>query len=323
MRVLVTGGTGFIGSEVVRLLLEAGDRVKVFSRSRDLRPLFTGDLEVVHGDLENARSLIAALDGIDVFYHVGEIKNSSKAASEKNVKLMEEMLREVKAKGVKRIIFVSSITVSGVPLDIPADEDTAPRIVLNDHYTDCKRRSENLLIDHAGNVEYAILRPAPVYGPGSRYLGRLIDALASLGSVGVPFPGNGENLAPLVHIRDLGQAIVRAGKEPAAAGQIFNVSDGTRHSWREFLQRIVEALGKRLRILPLPRLVLQLAALPVDLLSGFFGVSLDPLGYITYFSEDIFFENSKAKALLNWEPRHFLPEGVKDMIDFYVQRNTS
>ena len=320
MRALVTGGTGFIGSEVVRLLLDAGDTVKIFSRRTDVRALFTGDVEVAQGDLENVRSFIDALDEIDVLYHIGEIKNSSKAASEKNVRLMEETLKKIKAKRVKRIVFVSSITVSGIPSDIPADEDTAPRIILNDHYTDCKRRSENLLIDRAGDVEYAIIRPAPVYGPGSRYLGRLIAMLGRLGPVGLPFPGNAENLAPLVHVRDLSQAIVRAGREPAAAGQIFNVSDGLRHSWREFFQGIAEALGKKLRILPLPRLVLQLAALPVDLVSGFFGVSLDPVSYVTYFSEDIFFDNSKTRRLLNWEPRYSLSEGVKDMIEFYVQR---
>ena len=320
MRALVTGGTGFVGSEVVRLLLDAGDTVRIFSRNKDLQAHFTGNVEVVQGDLGNADSLIDAMDEIDVLYHIGEIKNISRAASEKNVRLIEETLRKIKTKRVKRVVFVSSLTVSGIPSDIPADENTAPGIILNDHYTDYKRRAEKLLIGNAGDVDYAIIRPAPVYGPGSRYLGRLIDMLGRIGPVGVPFPGNAGNLAPLIHVRDLGQAIVRAGREPAAAGQIFNVTDGVRHSWREFLQAVADTLGKKLRIFPLPRLLLKLAALPVDLVSGFFGISLDPVSYVTYFSEDIFFDNSKTKKLLNWAPRYSLSEGVKEMVEFYVQR---
>jgi len=318
MRTLVTGGTGFIGSEVVRQLLNAGDAVRIFSRRKDTTALFSGNVEVAPGDLGHAQSFIDALDDIDVLYHIGEIKNTSIAASEKNVRLVEETLRHINAKKVTRIVFVSSITVSGIPSTMPADEDTAPRIILSDHYTDCKRRSENLLIGNAGRVECAIIRPAPVYGPGSRSLGRLIEVLDRFGPVGIPFPGNAENLAPLIHVSDLAQAIVRAGREPAAAGQIFNVTDGLRHSWREFLGAITERLGKKLRILPLPRLILHLAALPVDLVSGFLGISLDPVSYVTYFSEDLFFDNSRAKRLLNWEPRYSLSEGVKEMTEFYL-----
>jgi nucleoside-diphosphate-sugar epimerase len=318
MRILVTGGTGFVGSEVVRQLLGAGYAVRIFSRKKDVSDLFTGNVEVAHGDLLHVRSLIDAMDGIDVFYHIGEIKNTSKAAAEKNVRLLDEVLRQIKGTGVKRIVFVSSISVAGIPSTVPANEDTAPRLILNDHYTDCKRRSETLLRENAGDVEYAIIRPAPVYGPGSRYLGRLIRILDRLGPVGIPFPGNAENLAPLIHVSDLSQAIFGAGTEPVAAGQTFNLTDGTRHSWRQFLEMITECLGKKLHIIPVPRLLLQLSALPLDLFSGFLGISLDPVSYVSYFSEDLFFDNSRARNLLNWQPRYSLSKGVKEMTEFYA-----
>jgi nucleoside-diphosphate-sugar epimerase len=323
MKALVTGATGFIGMHVVRNLLDGNHSVRIFSRKKEISGVF-GDrkVEIAAGDLENVMSLIDALGDIDVFYHIGEIKNTSKAASEKNVRLLEEVLGDAKNKREKRIVFVSSITVAGIPSSIPANEDTAPGIIMNDQYTDCKRRSEKLLRENAGEVEYSIIRPAPVYGPGSRYLGRLISLLNSLASFGIPFPGNADNLAPLIHVSDLASAIYRAGVEPAAAGQTFNLTDGLRHSWREFFEIITERSGKGLRIIPIPKLMLQLSALPLDLVSGLLGISLDPANYVNYFSADIYFDNFRARNLLNWQPHYTLEEGVKEMKEFYGKMNT-
>ena len=322
MRALVTGGTGFIGRQVVRRLLDDNHHVRVFSRGNVNADMFGGrSVEVASGDLANARSLIDALDGMEVLYHIGEIKNTTKAASEKNIKLIEELLGQVKSQKIKRIVFISSITVSGIPSAVPADEDTVPKIILNDHYTDYKRRAEKLLIENAGDVEYSIIRPAPVYGPGSRNLGRLVRFIGRFGPFGIPFPGNAGNLAPLIHVGDLSSAIASAGIEPAAAGRIFNLTDGLRHSWRDFLEAIAKRLGKRLRIVPLSRLLLQLSALPLDLVSGFLGISFDPVSYIAYFSENLFFDNARARNLLNWQPHYSLSEGIDDMIAFYEKKN--
>ena len=117
------------------------------------------------------------------------------------------------------------------------------------------------------------------------------------------------------------EAALRAGgREPAAAGKIFNITDGLRHTWREFLQTVTGRLGKKLRILPVPPSLLQFAALPLDLVSGFFGIRLDPVSYVTYFSEDLYFENSKARDLLNWQPRSLLTEGVDEMVTSYEKK---
>jgi len=321
MRALVTGGTGFIGRQVVRRLLDDNHHVRIFSRGNVNADMF-GDrsVEVASGDLANAGSLIDAMDGMEVLYHIGEIKNTTKAASEINVKLLQEVLGQVKRQKIKRIVFVSSITVSGIPSTMPADEDTVPRIILNDHYTNYKRRAEKLLVENAADVEYVIIRPAPVYGPGSRSLGRFINIIGRFGPFGVPFPGNAENLAPLIYVGDLSSAIARAGTEPAAAGRIFNLTDGLRHSWRDFLEGIAKRLGKRVRIVPLSRMLLQLSALPLDLVSGFLGISLNTVSYVTYFSENIFFDNARARNLLNWQPRYSLVEGIDDMIAFYEKK---
>ncbi len=317
MKALVTGGTGFIGSQVVSRLISQQHGITVFVRDKAL-PAWPKDgrIEVISGDLREPSSLLKAMEGIDVLFHLGEIRNTTRSASEKNVQLMEEIVRHRSAAGVKRIVFVSSITVSGIPSSFPADEKTPPRVILKDHYTAYKTKCEEILADQAGDG-YAVIRPAPVYGPGSRYLGRLITAVERIGPVGIPMIGAGRNNAPLVFVKDLAAAICQAGIMPQAAGQVFNISDGIRHSWLEFLTAIAERLGKRLRIVPVPPLLLKVSAVPLELLTGFFGVELDALNYLDYFSRDLFFDNSRAKGLLQWQPEYGLGSGVSEMVDYY------
>jgi nucleoside-diphosphate-sugar epimerase len=319
MKALVTGGTGFIGSQVVERLLEDGHFVRVLSRRQTSDERGKSDhVETVQGDLEAPETVASAMEGTDIFYHIGEIKNITKAAAEKNVALVKRVIEGIGSSGVKRIVFVSSITVAGIPSEIPANEDTVPATVLSDHYTSYKRECERLLTENQAGFEYTIIRPAPVYGPGSRHLGRLIDTVEKFGPVGLPFAGNARNKAPLIYVKDLAEAIYLSGMRPTASGQVFNLTDGLDHSWLDFLVCIAGCLGKKLRIIPLPPLLLKISAVPLDLISGFLGFEIDPLHYLDYFSKDIFFDNARARELLDWKPEYSLEAGVREMIDSYA-----
>lgn len=317
MKALVTGGTGFIGSSIVDLLLREGHSVRLFSRRRELSEgLKEKDIEVFHGDLRDFASVIRAMDGIDLFFHIGEIANITETASFNNVKLIEQILAAMREKEVRRFIFVSSLTVAGIPSVIPANEDTEPEVILEDHYTSYKRKSERLIIN-AIPGRYVILRPSPVYGPGSRYLVNFIRAVDKFGPIGFPFIGNAKNLAPLIYVKDLARAIYFSGLLPAASGQIFNLTDGLRHSWLDFLTSIAALLDRKLRIMPIPPLLLKIPAIPLDILSGMIGIRIDPVHYVNYFSKDLFFDNAKAKNLLNWHPEFSLNDGAIEMVKFY------
>jgi UDP-glucose 4-epimerase len=321
MRTLVTGGTGFIGSPVVDCLLAEGHTVRLFSRSPLLPARLHGkDVEVFQGSLEDAPSLIRAMEGIDVCYHIGEIKNISRSAAGKNIDLMEQVVASLAAGGIRRFVFVSSLTVAGIPSTVPATEETGPRTVLHDHYTDYKRRCEEIIREKATGCEHAIIRPAPVYGPGSRYLGQLVRTIELLGPVGLPFIGNAKNIAPLIQVKDLARAIARAGMKAEAAGQTFNLTDGECHTWLDFFTAVGEAAGKSVRIIPIPPLILKFAALPLDLFSGFFGMHLDPVNYLNYFSADLLFDNTKARSLLAWGPEYSLSQGIEEMVAYYRTR---
>jgi nucleoside-diphosphate-sugar epimerase len=317
MKALVTGGTGFVGSGVVRLLLETGHTVRLLTRRHEPPEEFRGkNVELMTGDLKDYSSVTRAMEEMDIVYHIGEIKNVNEAASANNVKLMEEMISGVREREIQRLVFVSSLTVAGIPSAVPAEEDTEPDVVLEDHYTAYKRACEKLLVTSLPG-RYAIIRPAPVYGPGSRYLGAFINLIDKFGPIGFPFIGNARNIAPLIYVKDLANSIYLAGLLPSASGQAFNLTDGLRHSWFDFLNAIVQPSGGKLRIMPIPPLLLKIPAVPFDVLSGIVGIKLDPVQYVNYFSRDLWFDNAKARNLLNWRPEYTLDEGVAEMLRFY------
>jgi dihydroflavonol-4-reductase len=318
MKTLVTGGTGFIGSHVVQSLLAEAYAVRLLSRRPEIPEKLKGEnVEVVQGDLEDPGSVINAMEGIDLFYHIGEIKNITKAQADKNIRLMENIVDNLNAKGIKRFVFVSSITVAGVPSEQPADEETVAKVILNDHYTTYKRRCEEIIREKSKGCEYAVVRPAPVYGPGSRYLGRMVSVIETLGPIGLPFIGDAKNIAPLIQVKDLAQAIVLAGQRPEASGRPINLTDGLSHTWLDFFTAIAEALHKKVRIIPIPSLLLKISAMPLDLFSVFFGVNFDPINYMDYVSKDLMFDNTKARTLLGWQPAYSLFEGVAEMVADY------
>lgn len=319
MKVLVTGGTGFVGGPVVDLLVGGNHTVRLFSRKPSLPGKWTGrKVEVFHGDLEDFPSVARAMEGVEVFYHIGEIKNVTKAASQRNIRLVEQIADNMMNSGVRRLVFVSSITVAGIPSSLPATEETAPAITLDDHYTSYKRECERYIAGLSGDAEYVVARPAPVYGPGSRYLGRMVGAMKILGAFGLPFPGDARNLAPLVHVRDLSQAIYLCGLREEAANQIFNITDGIRHSWFDFMSTIMELTGRKMRIVSLPPSLFKFPSFFIDRFSEIVGFELDIQHYLDFFSKDIFFDNLKAKSLLAWEPEYSdLADGLRDMLKGY------
>ncbi len=322
MRAFVTGGTGFIGSRVVDLLLDEGHAVRLLSRRPGVPERWSGkEIAVVEGDLRDADGVLDAMKGADVVFHIGEVRNTSSGKASMNADLAERMAVRVQPAGVQRLVFVSSITVAGIPRTVPATEDTPAARVLGDQYTDYKRKAEEAIRRSCGTVEQVIVRPGVVYGPGSRYLGRLVDAVRHFGPFGLPFVGSGDNLMPLVHVRDLARAIVLAGTARDAANRTFNLTDGERRTWREFFSAIAAAKGRRLRLIPVPPVFAKTPARFADLFTGLLGQSLDLASLVAYLSRDVHFGNEAARAALGWEPeRKDLSEAVRDMVAWYETR---
>ncbi len=321
MKALVTGGTGFIGSNVVDILVGEGHRVRIFSRKPGLPSRLAGkDVSLFSGDLGDPDSLLRAMEGMDVFYHIGEIRSTTPAAARRNVALMERVTGRLAAEGIRRIVFISSLTVAGIPARTPADEEASPAVTLSDHYTRYKERCEKLLAETTGGAEYAVIRPGVVYGPGSRYLGSVIAGIDRLWAFGIPFLGRGTSVAPLIYVKDLARAVYRAGVERDAVCQVFNLTDGSKESWADFIHAIASALGRKARILPIPPQLLSIPSQFFDVFAGLFGATPGINAYVKYVTTDLLFNIGKARRLLRWEPEFPRQRGVEEMVREYREK---
>jgi dihydroflavonol-4-reductase len=321
MKAFVTGGTGFIGSHVVDLLLENGHSVRLLSRKPGVPAWWKDrDLKVTAGDLQEPGPVIDAMQGTDVVFHIGEVRSTTAGNAAMNAGLVERMVVALKASGVKRLVFVSSITVAGIPLAIPGSEDTPASLVLRDQYTEYKRKAEEIIRHSSGGVECVILRPGVVYGPRSRHFGRMVDAIRRFGPLGLPFIGAGTNLMPLIHVEDLARALYLAGTVPGAAGRTLNITDGERRTWLAFFSAVAEAQRKQFRLIPVHPALAKVPAMFMDLFTGIFGQSLDLPAYVTYVSRDVHFDNGLARSVLGWAPAYGdLRDAARDMVAWYVK----
>jgi dihydroflavonol-4-reductase len=141
MTTLVTGGTGFVGANVVRLLLQRGIEVRALVRPRsDTRNLDSLDVELVAGDLRDRVSLEAALEGCDTVYHVAAMyalwTSDPRQIYDSNVTGTVNLLEAAGMAGVRRVVYTSSVATIGLPKDgTPATEDVAlqPEELVSDY----------------------------------------------------------------------------------------------------------------------------------------------------------------------------------------------
>jgi nucleoside-diphosphate-sugar epimerase len=316
--VLVTGGSGFVGKSLIKTLC-MDQRYKLIASTRHLSGSFPSDVSSVSvGTLDGDTDWQPALKDVGVVVHLAarvHVMRESDAdpltAFRKvNVDGTLNLARQAAVAGVKRFVFISSIKVNGegTPFGKPYTADDVPAPI--DPYGVSKHEAEQGLLALAADtgMEVVIIRPVLVYGPGVK--ANMLSMMRWLYR-GVPLPlGAIDNRRSLVSIENLVDLIVVCLDHPAAANQIFLVSDGEDVSTTGLLRRMGASLGRPVRLLPVhPGLLRCLAVL-----SGKGAISQRLLGSLQVDIE-------KNYRLLGWSPpvtlnqallstaRHFLESG--------------
>jgi UDP-glucose 4-epimerase len=254
----VTGGAGFVGSNLARALLERGDDVRVLDNfSTGQRHNLDGlDVEVVEGELRSYERVHAAVRGVEVVYHLGALGSVPRSvqdpltSSAVNVEGTLNVLLAARDEGVRRVVFSSSSSVYGTRDDLPVTEATAPDPI--SPYGVAKLAAERYCISFSRvyhSFETVVLRYFNVFGPRqspfSQYAAMVplfLTAIARGDTITID--GDGEQSRDFTYVANVVDATIRAADVPAANGRIFNVSAGAPATVNEVADAIGRILSK-------------------------------------------------------------------------------
>jgi nucleoside-diphosphate-sugar epimerase len=316
-RALLTGATGVIGPGLARLLVDNGFLVRALARRAPPPGLLPLGVEFVRGDILDEERVAAAVTDIDYVFHLAaklHINNPSKSLAGQyrstnvdGARIVAEAARDA---GVSRVVFFSSIAVYGPTTPGQVLHESSPALATS-LYGSTKREAEEVLLSvrrqSDGEPLAVILRIAGVYG--SRIKGNYRELVRWLKrGVFVPI-GRGDNRRTLVYEEDVANAALLAAVHPAAAGRIYNVTDGDVHTFREIVAVICDVLDRDPPGLHVPASLARACAPVLDSglsLAGRTGIA-GPL--VEKLVEDMAVDGRRIQDELGFRPRFDLRNG--------------
>jgi len=319
--ILVTGATGAIGPSVVRVLNQEGFHIRTFSIDSPAEGLFPQGVEVLAGDVTDKAAVQSAMQGACAIIHMAALLHIINPPSD-----LQEKYRRVNTGGtanvidaavkadVERIVLFSTIAVYG-PSDGAVLNESSP-VRPDTFYASTKHAAEQLVL-HArgsdGRPLGAVLRLGAVYG--SRIKGnyrRLTHDLSRHRFVPV---GNGLNRRTIVYDKDAARAAALAVTHPAAAGRVFNVTDGSFYRLKDIVESICEALGRKPPQFSIPSGLARLAAGAVEKSGHAVGLKPPPFrAMINKYTEDIAVDGGLIQKEIGFVPQYDLKTGWQETI---------
>jgi nucleoside-diphosphate-sugar epimerase len=302
-RVLVTGGAGFIGSNLVRALLERGEDVRVLDNfSTGSRANLEGlDIEVVEGELRSYERVHNAVRGVDVVFHLGAMGSVPRSVQDPltstavNVEGTMNVLLAARDEGVRRVVFSSSTSVYGSTRTMPTTEDTPPDPI--SPYGVAKLAAERYCVSFSrvyDSFESVVLRYFNVFGPRqspfSQYAA-VVPLFVTAIARGEPITifGDGEQSRDFTYVENVVDATLRAAEAEGASGRMFNIASGSPVSVNRVAEVVGEILGKPVeRVFAPPR-----------------------AGDI----RDSWADITAARDVLGWQPRVSIEEGLRRTVE--------
>jgi UDP-glucose 4-epimerase len=257
-RVLVTGGAGFIGSNLVRALLERGDEVRVLDNfsTGSRANLAALDVDVVEGELRSYERVHNAMRGVEVVFHLGALGSVPRSvqdpltSSAVNVEGTLNVLLAARDSGVRRVVYSSSTSVYGTSAPLPTPETAPPDPI--SPYAVAKLAAERYCIAFSRvyeSFESVVLRYFNVFGPrqspGSQYAAVVPLFVAAI-AAGEPITihGDGNQSRDFTYVANCIDATLAAAEAADASGRIFNVAGGKPASVNAVADTIGEILGR-------------------------------------------------------------------------------
>jgi nucleoside-diphosphate-sugar epimerase len=313
MRWAISGGAGFLGLHLARRLIADGHEV----RSLDLVPLQEPDLDVyeLRGDIRDEAASRELVDGARILVHAAAalpIRGSREEIRSVNVDGTLALFAAAAEAGVRRVVFVSSTAVYGVPEKHPIEEEDPLQGV--GHYGESKIEAEEICraIMRRG-LDCVILRPKTFIGPERLGVFEILFDWIHDGRR-IYVLGDGSNRYQLLAVDDLVAAVLLAASKRAAAGATLNVGAKEFGTVRSDLQALIDHAGSASRITPIPVKPAEITLRALEL------ARLSPLAEWHYKTayRDSFVDTSRAERILGWKPRLSNAAALIATYDWYL-----
>ncbi|NNE38330.1 MAG: NAD(P)-dependent oxidoreductase [Gammaproteobacteria bacterium] len=298
--VAVTGATGFIGNHLVTTLTGMGYHVKALSRKYRDRAV---DAECIKVDLADNAALAQLVSDTDTVIHcAGMVRgNGYKVFEDANVTGTANLIRAIDDQDkTPRLIFISSLAAREPHLS---------------WYAMSKYQAEQLLVSANDHLDWSIIRPTAVYGPGDKELSPLFKA-TKFGLL--PITGSADSRLGLIYVEDLVQAIILCIKSPDVTRKVYELDDGTPGGYDRYkIKKIAEQVwGHKVRIISAPILLAKGIAQINLFLSGILNYlpMLTPgkvreLNHHDWVCNIVHFVNDTG-----WQPKTLLKDGLEKAI---------
>jgi len=259
MKVFVTGGTGYVGTIVIKHLLQRGHHVSILQRPNQTHSHDESSSQIhrIEGDIFNSSILRSGMEDMDAVIHlVGIIREKPRRGITMNRIHFEgtkNVLDAVNASGVKKYVHMSAL-------------GARPDAISNYHQS--KWRSEELV--KSSGIPYTIFRPSVIFGkggPGANFIGQLVDLVRS--SPIVPMIGHGHYPLQPVHVETVGDVFCQALTNETSKNKVYEVGGPEVVTYRVILEAIAVALHKRLRTLSIPMVLMQSLIQVLEHIPGF------------------------------------------------------
>jgi dihydroflavonol-4-reductase len=320
MRALVTGASGFIGSNLVDRLLAEGVSVKCLVRRRsNLTWLQHLPVDLVTGDFHDPASLAPAVADTDLVFHVAGATRAPRRRKfiQGNFEATRNLLRACEQYGPpgQKFIFISSLAAAGPSSGSPLTEDQPPRPV--SAYGESKLMAERAVLEFSQQRPATVIRPPAVYGPRDRDTLLLLKGIQRGLHV---IPGRGvPQKVSLAHVRDLVTGIWLAARSERSHGRIYYICGEGHHDWRAIGEQAGRVLGKRFKTFHVPWWLMRLVAIGGSVTSQFTAkptlMSLDKLRDLR--QSQWLCSNARARAELGFQPALDLYNGLADAAAWY------
>jgi len=324
VKVLVTGASGFLGGHLVEELVKGGHQVIALVREQsDTRFLDRLGVELRRGDMTDPASLKRAVKGADAVVHLAAYYTFSgrkELYQRINVQGTKDLLEAMLAHRVRRLIYCSSTEAIGPTGAGAADEDSPCHPYYE--YGRSKLEAERLIGEYASRgIDFTILRPSGIYGPRNVddvsywFITSFASSIASKMII-----GDGRKVLMFVHVKDVVQGFMAALERPERSiGQTYIISDSRAYSYEEIYAIMANIFGKEP---PSTHIPIALAKVMVAPVQGINYLRRRPnfiwrVSTMDTFRFDRNYSISKARRELGYEPRHPLPEGLKETADWY------